>query len=77
MQGNVFCNAHGKAYPVDIEDRLFEFLKQGGGQMRFRLKLRTHRTAMAHEGNSGAKFPDRLKPAAVEIVDRDGRLTRG
>ena len=31
MQGDVFCNAHGEVYPVEIEDRLFEFLKQGGG----------------------------------------------
>ena len=50
---------------------------QGGGQMQLRLKLRTHRTAMAHEPNSGAKFPDRLEPTAVEIVDGDGRLTCG
>ena len=31
VRGDVFCNAHGEMYPVDIEDRLFEFFKQGGG----------------------------------------------
>ena len=31
VRGDVFCNGHGEVYPVDIEDRLFEFLRQGGG----------------------------------------------
>ena len=50
---------------------------QGGGEMRFRQKLRTNRTTMKHDWNPGAKLPDRLEPTAVEIVDRDGRLSRG
>ena len=32
---------------------------------------------MKHDWNPGAKLPDRLEPTVVEIVDRDGRLTRG
>ena len=31
VRGDVFCNGHGEVYPVAIEDRLFEFLRQGGG----------------------------------------------
>ena len=31
VRGDIFCNAHGEVYPVEIEDRLFEFLEQGGG----------------------------------------------
>ena len=31
VRGDVFCNAHGEMYPVDIEERLFEFFRQGGG----------------------------------------------
>ena len=26
VRGDIFCNGHGEAYPVEIEDRLFEFL---------------------------------------------------
>ena len=31
VRGDVFCNSHGEVYPVEIEDRIFEFLRQGGG----------------------------------------------
>ena len=50
---------------------------QGGGEMLFHQKLRTNRTTMQHDWNPGARLPDRLEPIAVEIVDRDGRLSRG
>ena len=31
VHGDVFCNAHGEVYPVEIEDRLFEFFEAGRG----------------------------------------------
>ncbi len=31
VQGDVFCNAHGEIYPLDIEPRLLEFFRAGGG----------------------------------------------
>ena len=50
---------------------------RGGGEMRFREKLRTGRMAMKHDWNSGAKLGDRSEPTVLEIADRDGRLVRG
>lgn len=31
VQGDVFCNAHGEVYPIDLEPILMNFLRAGGG----------------------------------------------
>jgi hypothetical protein len=31
VSGEVFCNAHGEVYPVELEEWLFAFLRNGGG----------------------------------------------
>ena len=65
VHGDVFCNGHGEVYPVEIENRLFQFLQGGGGLLH--LGGAPFETAMKRQGGKWVEVVRRMEERSLPL----------